>query len=42
MADASMSQIADSLKTGGLGEIKAKYIKQVLEDSLRLYDPIVS
>lgn len=38
MADASVSQIADSIKTGGLGEIKARYIKQVLEEIRRRRD----
>ena len=32
VADASVSQIANSIKAGGLGEIKARYIKQVLEE----------
>jgi len=38
VADASVSQIADSIKTGGLGEIKARYIKQVLEEIRRRRD----
>jgi endonuclease-3 len=32
MADASTSEIADSIKIGGLGEVKARYIKQALEE----------
>lgn len=38
VADASVSEIADSIKAGGLGEIKAKYIKQVLEEIRRRRD----
>ena len=32
VADASVGRIAESIKAGGLGEIKARYIKQVLEE----------
>jgi len=38
VADASVSHIADSIRAGGLGEIKAKYIKQVLEEIRRRRD----
>jgi len=38
VADASVSQIAGSIKAGGLGEIKARYIKQVLEEIRRRRD----
>lgn len=31
VTDASISQIADTIRAGGLGEIKARYIKQALE-----------
>ena len=37
-ADASVSKIAESIRAGGLGEIKAKYIKQVLEEIRRRRD----
>lgn len=32
IASASLSQIADTIRAGGLAEIKAKYIKQALEE----------
>ena len=35
VADASVSKIAGCIKAGGLGEIKARYIKQVLEEIRR-------
>ena len=37
-ADANVSEIADSIRAGGLGEIKARYIKQVLEEIRRRRD----
>lgn len=38
VADANVSQIADSIKTGGLGKIKARYIRQVLGEVRRRRD----
>lgn len=35
VASASLSQIVDSIRAGGLAEIKAKYIKQALEEIKR-------
>lgn len=35
MANAAISEIADSIRAGGLGEVKAKYIKQALEEIQR-------
>jgi endonuclease-3 len=35
MADASVGEISHSIKAGGLGEIKARYIKQALEEIRR-------
>ena len=35
IADAGVGQIADSIRAGGLGEVKAGYIKRVLEDIRR-------
>lgn len=35
IADAAVEQIADSIRAGGLGEVKASYIKRVLEDIRR-------
>lgn len=35
IADASTYEIADSIKAGGLGQVKARYIKQVLADIRR-------
>ena len=32
IADAGVGEVANSIRAGGLGEVKAKYIKQVLED----------
>jgi len=38
VADARVSQIAGSIRAGGLGDVKAKYIKQVLEEIRRRRD----
>lgn len=38
IGDADMSRIADSIRAGGLGEIKAGYIKRVLEEIRRRQD----
>jgi len=38
VADASVGGIADCIRAGGLGEIKARYIKQVLEEIRRRRD----
>ena len=35
IAGASLDKIADSIKAGGLGEVKARYIKQALEEVRR-------
>lgn len=35
MADAGIDEIADSIKVGGLGGVKARYIKQVLDEIRR-------
>jgi endonuclease-3 len=35
IADAGVDEIADSIKAGGLGEVKAGYIKRVLEEIRR-------
>ena len=35
IADAGVGEIADSIRAGGLGEVKAGYIKRVLEDIRR-------
>jgi endonuclease-3 len=35
VANASVSEISHSIKAGGLGEVKAKYIKQALEEIQR-------
>ena len=35
VASASLSQIVDSIRAGGLAEIKAKYIKQALEEIMQ-------
>ena len=35
MADASVGEISQSIKAGGLGEVKARYIKQALEEIRR-------
>ena len=38
MADASIGEISNSIKAGGLGEVKARYIKQALEEIRRRLD----
>ncbi len=38
IARASVGEVADSIRAGGLGEVKARYIKQVLEEIWRRRD----
>ncbi|MCJ7654352.1 MAG: endonuclease III [Dehalococcoidia bacterium] len=38
MANASIGEISHSIKAGGLGEVKARYIKQALEEIRRKLD----
>jgi endonuclease-3 len=38
MANASVGEISHSIKAGGLGEVKARYIKQALEEIRRRQD----
>ena len=38
MANASVGEISHSIKAGGLGEVKARYIKQALEEIRRRLD----
>lgn len=40
IASASVDNIADSIKTGGLGKVKAKYIKETLEEIKQRRDGI--